>query len=385
MRVLITSVPGLGHVNPLLPLAHAFQFAGHTVRWATGADAVARLVDQGIDAVPCGLNQVEAAAKFDERYPELADLPRPQWPDFMFPRLFGAVRARPMAAAMVPMARAWAPDLVVSDAAELAGPLVAAVLGVPGITQAFGALVPPARVAAAGQEVAGLWAEYRLDPPPHAGSYQHLYLDLYPPSLQLQHRPHVAATQRIRPAAPSVEEAVDLPALVTARSDRPLVYVTLGTVFANNDVLSTIVAGLAQLAVRVAVTVGPDGDPDGLGPQPENVCVARYIPQDALLSRSALVVSHAGSGTFLAALAHGLPQLCVPQAADQFVNAAAGAGVGCALAIQPGQVSIDAVAAAAERLLADQSFRAAAARLQDEIAAMPSPETVVHLLADRFG
>lgn len=40
----------------------------------------------------------------------------------MFHRLFGAVRAAPMLADLAPVARDWRPDVVVHDAAELAGP-----------------------------------------------------------------------------------------------------------------------------------------------------------------------------------------------------------------------------------------------------------------------
>ena len=103
----------------------------------------------------------------------------------------------------------------------------------------------------------------------------------------------------------------------------PLVYVTFGTLLSNDEALSTVVQALRDLPVRVIVTVGPAGDPASLGPQPSNVHLARYIPQEQLLPHCGAVVSHAGSGTFLATIAAGLPQLCLPQAADQFLNAAA--------------------------------------------------------------
>ncbi|MDQ3675606.1 MAG: glycosyltransferase, partial [Actinomycetota bacterium] len=63
------------------------------------------------------------------------------------------------------------------------------------------------------------------------------------------------------------------------------------------------------------MTVGPNGDPAAFGPQPPRVVLERYIPQTLLLPVCDVVASHAGSGTVLAALAHGIPQLCLPQAA----------------------------------------------------------------------
>lgn len=83
------------------------------------------------------------------------------------------------------------------------------------------------------------------------------------------------------------------------------------------------------------MTVGPDGDPDAFGSLPDHIIVTRYVPQTVLLPRCALVVSHAGSGTFLATLDHGLPQLCPPQAADQFGNPASAQPPGPAYACYP--------------------------------------------------
>src|SRR6185503_13419353 len=140
------------------------------------------------------------------------------------------------------------------------------------------------------------------------------------------------ASQSLRPTVYASPGSEPLPSWLAEADDRPLVYVTFGTVF-NRDValLARVVGALALLPVRVVVTVGPGGDPDALGPQPHHVHVARYLPQDEILPLCAAVVSHGGSGTFLAALAAARPQLCLPQAADQFLNAAAlersGAGV----------------------------------------------------------
>jgi MGT family glycosyltransferase len=161
--------------------------------------------------------------------------------------------------------------------------------------------------------------------------------------------------------------------------------VTFGTVFSNNAALSAVIEAAYELSVRAVVTVGPDGDAAALGPQPPNVHVARYIPQDQLLPHCSAVVSHAGSGTFLAALAAGLPQVCLPQAADQFLNAAACHRSGAGLSVEPGEATPEHVTAALSRVLSDAAFRTAAERLSREIAAMPSPHDVAELLHSRYG
>ncbi len=154
----------------------------------------------------------------------------------------------------------------------------------------------------------------------------------------------------------------------------------MGTIAHHGTVLPEAVAALRELPVRVLVTVGPDGDPAALGPQPDNVEVLRWVPQSLLLKHCAVVASHAGSGTFLGALAEGVPQLCLPQAADQFRNAAGGRAVGAALTLAPDVATADAIAHAVGRLLSEDSFRAAAGRVSRTIAAMPSPHEVVATL-----
>jgi UDP:flavonoid glycosyltransferase YjiC (YdhE family) len=124
------------------------------------------------------------------------------------------------------------------------------------------------------------------------------------------------------------------------------------------------------------VTVGPRADPSALGPHPDHVRVERYVPQGGILRRCDIVVSHAGSGTALAALALGIPQLCLPQGADQFLNAAAIATAGAGLSIPPDQVTGDAVAKAVSRLLANASFRRAAAAVRQSIESMPTAADV---------
>lgn len=377
MRVLFTSTAGIGHVLPMLPLASAFRDAGHDVLWATPAESAHLVEAAGLDTAPAGLTGaglVAATASLRER---VAEVSPPERAAFMFPRMFGEALTAPMARDLLPLARAWRPDLLVHEHGELASPVVGAVLGVPSVTHSFGGAVPADILAAASRAVEPVWAEHGLAPAPYAGCFTTLYLDICPPSVQSVPTDHVPAVQPLRPVAqvPPPEPG----------EDPPLVYLTLGTVQNHAPILPTVAAALGTLSVRVLVATGHDGDPAALGALPDNVHAERWVDQPAVLRRCSVVVSHAGSGTFLGALAAGRPQLCLPLAADQFRNAEGGAASGAALVLAPGEVTAAAVTDAVTRLLTEEVFATRAGEVSAEIAGMPSPADVVEVLAASVG
>lgn len=388
MRVLITTPSALGHTLPMVPLAQELQSRGHDVLWATGADAAKWVTRAGLPTVTAGLSERDARLQFRQANPQVLMMPGELLPDLVFPGMFGGVSAPAMLADLLPVVKDWKPDLVIHDGAELAGPIIAAISGVPNVTKSFGALTPPHRVAAASEVVAPLWRSFGLEPPPYAGIYQHLYLDVYPPGLQPPLPKYVGRSLALRPVAYNGDEAsegavgaqtVDL-TLARTSEGPPLVYLTMGTVFNDSAKLRHIVAALSAMPVRLLVTVGPDGDPADVGEQPSNVQVERYVAQSLVLPRCQVVISHGGSGTALQTLALGLPQLCLPQGADQFKNASAISAAGAGLALVPAKADGPAIAVAAGRLIDEPSFRERALSHSKEIAAMPGPGEVAEAL-----
>jgi UDP:flavonoid glycosyltransferase YjiC (YdhE family) len=378
LRILFTSVSAIGHINPMIPLALALRGRGHELRWVTGPDACQRLESLGIAVVPVGVSWEAHRAEFWKRYPEVWSLPPAQSSDHVFPKLFGEIVAPTLVDGVLDVGRSWRPDLVVHDAAEFTGVIAAASSGVPSVTHSFGALTPAGRVRSAAEIVAPLWRSAGLEPRPYAGFYDYLYLDIYPASLQSADMDHVPFRQAARP--PSFDDlgegVTTSDAAAAARSDRPLVYLTFGTIHRDLGPLRTALDAIATLDVDLLVTVGPAGDPAALGPLPGNVRVERYVRQSQLFLDCDLVASHAGSGTFLGALGHGIPQLCLPQGADQFLNADACRQARVGLALDPGEADGASIAAAVTRLLEEPSFRARASEVAAEIAAMPGPDDV---------
>jgi MGT family glycosyltransferase len=146
----------------------------------------------------------------------------------------------------------------------------------------------------------------------------------------------------------------------------PIVLVSFSTAVyeAQQKVVPRIAAALGTLPVRGLITTGPMLELEGR--LPSNVEVRDWVPHAEILPHAALVVTHAGMGTTMASLAHGVPLVCVPMGTDQYDVSArvvhAGAGV---------RLDVDAdtatIAATIRAALADPDLKAAAARLAHAI------------------
>jgi UDP:flavonoid glycosyltransferase YjiC (YdhE family) len=377
MRVLITSTPGHGHRLPLVGIAQAIRDRGHAVLWATAGDVAPQVTEAGLDAVAAGLTAADLALARQAVRGAMPVLRPDQIGAYVFPRLFGAALAAAMLDDLLPVARNWAPDLMVHEQAELAAPLVANLLGVPHLTHGFGAVTPAATVTEAGTMVARMWEEHGREAPAFAGCYQHGYLDIWPTALGGGPEPQLGKVRPLRPTDSSSGEGEwSLPTRWAADDDRPLVYLTMGTVHRATRLLGDLLAGLSGLDVRILVTVGQHVDPDLLGGASEQVAVEQYVPQGPVLRTCAAVVCHGGAGTVLGAAAAGVPMVCLPQAADQFRNSEGVATSGAGLVLHPDQVTASSVTEAVRAVLGDPGHRSAADWVRDEIAAMPTPDEV---------
>ena len=147
----------------------------------------------------------------------------------------------------------------------------------------------------------------------------------------------------------------------------PLVLVATSSVFQNQvDLLRRAAGALGQLPVRGLVTTGRAVDPADI-PAPANVRVVQAAPHGAVLPETAVVVTHAGHGSVLKALAAGVPLVCMPMGRDQKDNTVRvlrlGAGVRVDKSAPP-----DRIAAAVRLLLEDPSYAGAARRFAGTLA-----------------
>jgi hypothetical protein len=363
-----------------MPLAFALRDAGHVVTVATGAnssdlDLPGIVADAGLRSVG-GLTSIgEGRAYVARTDPGMLTLP-PERREPMSALMFARFLAEHTFARLTEVLARDPADLVVYEEMALGGLLAARAAGVPAVSQSIGgrtwistfeAAMRPALLAA-WHAVAGSTAPPPLDP------YGDLLLDICPPSLQ---PPGVAAATPLRPVTwnPPVPA---IPAPV--RGDRPLVYLSLGTVPSPNagDVFRIALEGLLRLEVDIIASLGPTGDPALPGLADPRVRSGRFVDAATVLAHADAVVSHGGSGTMLGGFSNGVPQLIIPVGApDQTRNGRAAAACGAGRFLRPAGATPEAVAEAVTALLDDDSYRAAAATLRAEIAAMPAPAHVV--------
>jgi MGT family glycosyltransferase len=142
----------------------------------------------------------------------------------------------------------------------------------------------------------------------------------------------------------------------------PLVLVSLSTTDqGQQDLLSRLLAAIATLPAHALVTLGPAVDPARLQPPP-NVVLERFVPHAAVLPHAAVVVTHAGHGTVMAALAAGVPVVCMPMGRDQPDVALRVQRHGTGISVPPG-TGVAGLRTAIERVLTSPTFRQSAQRM----------------------
>jgi UDP-glucoronosyl and UDP-glucosyl transferase len=378
MKILVVATPGSGHVNPMIPLIEAFLAQGDEVTVAAGEDPGSIVARTGASFRVAGRGEMDWFGDLGARvlHGRPGDGLAPERINHYFvPRLFAEVAAPDMIDDVVAIGRQLGPDVVLFETYALAGPLVAEVLGVPGVHHLISPMLPHEVMALADDAVSPIWRSFDCATPGYGGLYRGITIEITPPSLEEQTIP-CGESLSMRPAP--------VPATGPARTHPPCVYLTLGTMFGNTEVFRSALAGLAEEEVEVVVTVGADNDPAALEPVPANARVVRYIPQSELLPRCSAVVHHGGSGTMYGSLAHGVPQVVLPQGADNFVNGRLLARCGAGVMISPEEFSSDAVRDRVREVLTQPSYGHIGRRLAEELAALPEPGEVARILRYRI-
>ncbi|GIG40768.1 glycosyltransferase [Cellulomonas phragmiteti] len=416
----VAACPVHAHVTPLLAVARALVDAGHRVRFLTGARFRAEVESTGAELVP-----LPPDAGFDERtleadHPERAgrtgigllrwDLEHlfvgrigaqvaaldavldPTVGTLVFePLLLGAyaVTSRPRAHRPRTVAVSIFPSAARHPGVPPFGPGLTPLPGVRGRVRDALVRVAVEQVALRPAQVAARRAVRDAGGRPPSGflfGWTHsadVTVQLTVPGFEYP-RPGLGDAFRLvgpagvpRPGSVDVDPGT-LPPWWGDLDGRTVVHVTQGTV-ANDDVgqlLRPTVDALAEEDVLVVAATG--GTPvERLGPLPANVRAARMVPYAALLPRTDVMVTNGGYGGVHWALAHGVPLVVAGATEDKAEVGARVAWSGVGVRLRGNRPTPDQVRDAVREVRTDPSYRAAAQRLAEQVAAAPGLPGVV--------
>ena len=379
VRVLIATTANDGHFGPLTALTRAFAADGDEVAVAAPASFSETVRRAGFAHLPFADAPPELIGPIMGRLPSLSF---DEADTTVIREVFGRVDAQAALPGLVAAIDEWRPDVVVREPAEFGSLAAAERAGVPHVHVTIGMLEMSRHLLDLATEplaelaVLGGLPRHRLV----AAAAAEPVFSLVPETLDRAGDADYdgsSVTFRFRDE-PGDDAAEPLPSW----GDRhdPLVYVTFGTVAGSLPpfvgVFREALDGLADLPVRVLMTVGRRFDIAGLGTLPPNASVLPWWPQRAILAEAAVVWGHGGFGTTMGAAAAAVPQLITPLfTSDQRINARHLAAAGAGLAFGPGPDALTEACGALPGLLGDAGTHAAAAQLAADIAALPAPAT----------
>jgi UDP:flavonoid glycosyltransferase YjiC (YdhE family) len=386
MRALFSSTRGAGHFNPLVPFARAFERAGHELLFAGPPDLAGAVDGAGFEFWRFDPPPEDELGAVWGRVPEL---PPVEANEVVVGELFGRLNTTAALPRLREACEEWRPDVVVRDPNEYGSAFAAELHGIPHARVAIGlASTEELGTGIAASAIEVIRQAEGLPPDPDADRLRRApYLSLFPPTLDEGAQPD---TQRFHDPAWD-EPPGELLDWWPGREREPLVYVTFGSVAGSFPqalpVYGVAMRAVAELPVRVLLTVGRELDLDALPPAPENVRVERWVPQQDVLGHAAAALVHGGSGSTLGALAAGMPLVVMPLFADQPQNARRVAEVGAGVAVEPNRDDLDATVSplrqAIRTVLDDPSYGRAARALADELRAQPPVDDALPLF-ERF-
>jgi UDP:flavonoid glycosyltransferase YjiC (YdhE family) len=162
-------------------------------------------------------------------------------------------------------------------------------------------------------------------------------------------------------------------------SAQPKVFVSLGS-SGPIKVLPAVLEALSRLPVRVILTTS--GRP--VGTTPSNVHLADLLPYEETASRSAVVVSHGGTGGVYPALTAGTPMLAIPSNIDMHLSASLLEAAGAGITVRVEHASPDRLQDGLERLLGEPGFKQAAVKWRGIIARYDTKTLFPNLLRRWF-
>jgi MGT family glycosyltransferase len=151
-------------------------------------------------------------------------------------------------------------------------------------------------------------------------------------------------------------------------SDKPLIYASLGTLQNRNwAVFEMIAAACQDLEAQLVISLGnPKQDPSQVS-LPGSPLVVSYAPNQQIIQRSSLVITHAGLNTVIGTLSRGVPMVAIPITNEQPGVAARMAYTGSGQVIPLAKLTVEGLRKAVTEVLNNPTYREKAQAMQRSI------------------
>ncbi|WP_026119393.1 activator-dependent family glycosyltransferase [Nocardiopsis ganjiahuensis] len=413
MRVVLASYTEKTHFIGMVALAWALRAAGHEVRVATQPALSGFASEAGLASVPVGRDhrlrsgfdlvagwgEGDARGFFDvgDSWPGALPWDELRWGMRDTTAWWWKPVNEPMLEDLVSFCRSWRPDLVIWESTTFSAAIAAEACGAAHARflwslDLFAAMREQylqraaERPEATPDDPMRAWLEDRAAR--HGVEFSETLirgqftLDYLPASLGV---PAETGTPRLPLRYVPYNGRAVIPDWLRTPPERPRIGVSVGTSttdwFGGHTYsLTDLLKGLSELDVEVVATL-PDEEAARIRGLADNVRLVGYAPLDILAPTCELMVTHVGPGTLSSGLVHGVPQLLAPgPRLDAPLLARRVEEAGAGLVVTPEEACGERFRETARRILADGGFTEAAGRLRAEMAAMPSPASVVAAL-----
>lgn len=187
----------------------------------------------------------------------------------------------------------------------------------------------------------------------------------------------VYTSRRFQPCAESfsahyafVGPSVFSKALPEKEKERPLIYISLGTVINERpDFYRKCMDALKHMDADVLISCGNAINREALGVLPDNVRVYPYVDQPDVLARADVFLTHCGMNSVSESLYMATPMVLYPQTGEQHAVARRVREIGAGMLL--GDDSSEGIRAAVEEILSDRKYTKAAAECSADFRACP--------------
>lgn len=368
-NIMFFNIPAHGHTNPTIEVVRELTARGHRVRYYSFSEFREKIEKAGAEFVCCDDAMPAAPGDLDRRVGRDFALLMEMVTDVtanLHERIAGEITA-------------FKPDCIVSDSVCIWGKLFARRFGVP--------LVCSTTTLAYNEHTAGLMKQSALDMlrmltgMPRAmkrlGRLEALgYASKNALALLANDNETdtiVYTSARFQPMAETFSERVAFvgpsvvePAGVKAKRERPLVYISLGTVMNRKQKFyMDCVEALRGAPWDAVLSVGSGIDMAALGELPENVRAYPHVNQMEVLAEADVFCTHCGMNSTMESLYMGVPMVMYPQQAEERSVADRAAELGTGIRLR--RTDARGIRTAIEEVLENRAYKEAAVRMRADL------------------